>query len=173
VSSHSNNSNSNDRIPKKSLDQPASDKGQPRRARNKARQRASNNPQQRRDVGSSPTTSARKRGSPDGEPGTTEASNLSDTDTDQSTPAGPEPADADTHREPAAPPPRRRRKQSATKCVYFHDAEQLERLEDIAQRFSRGSVSSLVQQFTDAFLLAVENTPPGERNIPVTMTVWL
>jgi hypothetical protein len=62
---------------------------------------------------------------------------------------------------------------AATKCIYFNDGEQLKRLEAVATRFPKSSVSSLVQQLVEELLKATDKMGKNERCVKLDATIWL
>jgi hypothetical protein len=55
----------------------------------------------------------------------------------------------------------RRKRDSATKCIYFNSASDLDRLERLAGRFAGASVSKLMSQLAVQFLAQAEQQIPG------------
>ena len=62
----------------------------------------------------------------------------------------------------------------ATKCIYFRNAEQLSQLEALHDLYPHASVSSVVQQLVDGFLVNYhQRANQTSREIPVVTTVYL
>lgn len=64
-------------------------------------------------------------------------------------------------------------KQAATKCIYFSDVNQLEQLEEIAKRYSTGSVSGIVQQLVEALLKSAAGQLRDARVIHIDTEIFL
>lgn len=75
--------------------------------------------------------------------------------------------------EPPKPPrPPRGRKDAATTCVYFRDADQCDAMKKLCTR-NGGSMSAVIQQLSQGLLDASVKMEPGQRLVRVTVDIFI
>ena len=62
---------------------------------------------------------------------------------------------------------------SMTKCVYFPNKSVVDRTQKVLTRYSRVSLSSLLNQMLTSVIDDLEAMSPSERKVETTITLWL
>ena len=60
-----------------------------------------------------------------------------------------------------------------TKCIYFPDKEQVEKMEALLKRFPKTTLSAILAQLLPTVVKQLEQLPDGKRQLHINTRIWV